>query len=552
MTKPLLIVIAFFTFCVKLKAQPTLNLADSYQISSTGSYSTKIIFNAGVPYIMHESSSKLAVNRFDINNAKWDLIGSAGYFSKREGWYTNELTSSIAFLGNELYLAYTNPNKNYKATVIKANFSKATWDTVGYPEVSNGVTSYCSLAFSGLTPYVAYFDGRSFEAGGILKKLNASGISWENVGGSFDPSNEAYDISLHFNSGTPYVAYITGDGFSGAVKKLNAAGTGWELVGSAFFTPGTFESKSLAFEFLGSIPYVAFKDNTNSGKITVKRLNELNNTWEVVGNSAFSAGAATSISLIFNGNIPYVCFSDGGNNNKATLMRLNAAGTAWETIGTAGFSANAINSTSMAVYNSDLYVSYSGSDGVFLKKFSSSVLPIHLANYSAKVEGSYVKLNWNTVFERNNSYFIIERSLDGENYKILNTIPGKGDSDANQKYNLTDFSPLVGNNYYRLSQVDSDGKVTILGIKEATISSLSNNSFSVHPNPIKENEITITGLTGNHIVRIIDLKASIVFTGSITFNLQKATVHLAKKLPAGIFLLEVDGKWREKIVVVED
>ena len=54
----------------------------------------------------------------------------------------------------------------------------------------------------------------------------------------------------------------------------------------------------------------------------------------------------------------------------------------------------------------------------------------------------------------------IERSIDGRQFQEIGKVNGAGTTDEIQNYSFTDRSPLPGTNYYRLLQVDFDGKTT--------------------------------------------------------------------------------------------
>src|SRR6185369_13902085 len=70
-----------------------------------------------------------------------------------------------------------------------------------------------------------------------------------------------------------------------------------------------------------------------------------------------------------------------------------------------------------------------------------------------------VRLDWTTASEINNSYFTIERSLDGIAYEEIGRVEGAGNSTYDISYNYTDQSPSAhATIYYRLKQTDFDGK----------------------------------------------------------------------------------------------
>ncbi len=84
-------------------------------------------------------------------------------------------------------------------------------------------------------------------------------------------------------------------------------------------------------------------------------------------------------------------------------------------------------------------------------------LPVTLKIFSGEIKNNGIELKWITASEINNDYFSIERSPDGFNYSEIGRVQGAGNSTTENTYLLVDPSPLVGNNYYKLSQLDFDG-----------------------------------------------------------------------------------------------
>ena len=110
-----------------------------------------------------------------------------------------------------------------------------------------------------------------------------------------------------------------------------AQAAGWEQVGNAGFSNWSLYDGFMAFHPTSHEPYVAFSDSSNSGKVTVMRLN--GSTWETVGAAGFSDVAAQQVSaLVFNPstNEPYVLYQQ--SDQKIYVKRFN--GTSWVTAGT--------------------------------------------------------------------------------------------------------------------------------------------------------------------------------------------------------------------------
>jgi hypothetical protein len=119
------------------------------------------------------------------------------------------------------------------------------------------------------------------------------------------------------------------------------------------------------------------------------------------------------------------------------------------------------------------------------------VAPVTLTSFTARNKGNGISLDWSTAQELNNNYFQIERSADGNTgWSVVATINGAGNSQVVNNYNAFDASPLSGINYYRLKQVDNDGKavysktVTIkIGLQKTAVSVIANpfyNTLSVN------------------------------------------------------------------------
>jgi hypothetical protein len=97
-------------------------------------------------------------------------------------------------------------------------------------------------------------------------------------------------------------------------------------------------------------------------------------------------------------------------------------------------------------------------------------LPIELVSFEAKPTiYNTVDLTWVTASELNNDFFTIERSIDGLNWEIVDTLSGAGTTNQENNYKLTDKRPHFGLSYYRLKQTDFDGTTEIFYPKSVFI-----------------------------------------------------------------------------------
>ncbi len=120
---------------------------------------------------------------------------------------------------------------------------------------------------------------------------------------------------------------------------------------------------------------------------------------------------------------------------------------------------------------------------------SCNALPVSLINFAGIKEGAINRLSWTTTTETNNAGFSIERSADGRNFSTLSYVASKaenGNSTNTINYSFNDVRTLSGNNYYRLKQVDKDGRATyssIVLIKGDKVRAIM--ITGLYPNPAK-------------------------------------------------------------------
>lgn len=90
-------------------------------------------------------------------------------------------------------------------------------------------------------------------------------------------------------------------------------------------------------------------------------------------------------------------------------------------------------------------------------------LPVELISFDVQAEENLNLLEWSTLSETNAAYYSVQRSEDGINWNELDQIPAAGNSSVRQDYMYRDYFHTKSVNYYRLIQVDFDGKKEDLG-----------------------------------------------------------------------------------------
>ena len=91
----------------------------------------------------------------------------------------------------------------------------------------------------------------------------------------------------------------------------------------------------------------------------------------------------------------------------------------------------------------------------------ASTVPVELISYSVTAVSNDVNIQWATATETNASHFIIERKLsDGEWFETGN-VRAAGTSTTTKNYDFVDKNVAAGKYFYRLKQVDFDGRFQI-------------------------------------------------------------------------------------------
>jgi|GEM_PF-358107 len=121
-------------------------------------------------------------------------------------------------------------------------------------------------------------------------------------------------------------------------------------------------------------------------------------------------------------------------------------------------------------------------DQGFVTKYCNVVLPVELLRFTAKLTPTGdVITEWATATEKDNDYFLVERSEDGKHFETIGRVKGAGNSNQVLSYSFIDENPLTGANYYRLVQVDYDGASNTSQVVLVSITSLY--QITISPNP---------------------------------------------------------------------
>lgn len=118
--------------------------------------------------------------------------------------------------------------------------------------------------------------------------------------------------------------------------------------------------------------------------------------------------------------------------------------------------------------------------------YCNPALPVQFQGFYGDAREEYNQLTWHTSMELNNSHFIIERSMDGQQFSAIGEIDGNGTTNGLSTYTFED-DEIIPVAYYRLKQVDFDGKSDYSNV--IVVNRHDHDAFVIFPNPAHQGEI---------------------------------------------------------------
>ena len=256
-------------------------------------------------------------------------------------------------------------------------------------------------------------------------------------------------------------------------------------------------------------------------------------------------------------------YSSGQTNNMSTnpanyvVLKRHDSNNSWAALGVADLTAQSVNSNRIKVKSTGLTDFSNFGTG----QPSGGALPIQLLNFNVKPNGNVVNISWSTAVEKNNDYFTIERSNDGNTFKEIEKIKGAGNSNSVLNYRTTDAHPLPGTSYYRLKQTDFNGTFTYSPVRmvnrdvKSAIEKETIGIISVSPNPFSNLFSVNYNLetAGEVQVMLTSINGQIMFTEKIHADAGENyyDYQMDKNIPPGSYFLSLncgDKKVTRKLI----
>ncbi len=414
----------------------------------------------------------------------------------------------------------------------------------------------------------------AFVPGSGVGTVTFNGSTAQSVGGSFSTSfnnltiNNSSATGLTLNQPIFVAKALTlTDGFvyTTSTNLLTVRHNGTASSGSAAsYVAGPMKKVGTA----SFIFPIGTSDGVKWARIGMNAVSGYDVTTEFTADYSFT-GASNNTLLEMNGGLDHVSYAEVWNlartldpsNNASARVALyyeDAAGSGilsptdtrvahyssvsskWENMGGSGASpiTSTVTFTSFSPITFGSTVSY-----------GSNPLPVELVSFEATVtENKKVALTWQTATELNNDYFVVEKSLNAIDFDEVSIVESKalnGNSNSTLNYSLVDSEPYLGASYYRLKQVDFNGDFNYSSIVSVSLTSDSEISFSIYPNPIEGSAVNISfGGAKNQefLVKIMDLhgkklvskEISVMETGNTTYK-----ITLPEDLVSGMYFVSL-------------
>jgi len=281
-------------------------------------------------------------------------------------------------------------------------------------------------------------------------------------------------------------------------------------------------------------------------------------TVDGVGNGQASNGYGGLRHLTTPNGNKFLIFAGGNNSNAGTRMKTLEVGNEADVktfgldslyTGAVVYNTNA-NGTGDASYkmeaNGEYTVFYlSTNNGIQATKTGLTILPVTLAKFDAAILNNTTRLNWLTAAENNNRGFDIERSANGTDFTKIGFVASKapdGNSKLPLQYQFDDKNMSAGKQFYRLKQIDKDGKITLSDVRWVEKGNHAGFAATLRSNPITEQvSVRINSLEkGNVMITLVNASGAVLISANRDLESGENLVNLpANNLPKGVYFVTV-------------
>lgn len=168
-----------------------------------------------------------------------------------------------------------------------------------------------------------------------------------------------------------------------------------------------------------------------------------------------------------------------------------------------------------------------------------STLPVSFLYAKAEVTGRDVLVSWATGFEQNANRFEVEYSTNGHSFNAVGSVKATNNS-SGSSYRFRHVQVPAGAAYYRIRQVDNDGKATYSKIM-LLVTGQNESQPMLFPNPVRD-VVNVTWPASTSVARIVLLSADGRQIKVVTISKdQRAAIVPVTELKSGNYFLRLDA-----------
>jgi hypothetical protein len=130
-----------------------------------------------------------------------------------------------------------------------------------------------------------------------------------------------------------------------------------------------------------------------------------------------------------------------------------------------------------------------GDVDIFRMNSLSCLLPVTFSYINAVNTNQGINILWQTLLEKDNSLFEVEHSSDGINFEKIGVVNSKKSFSSVSDYSFLHRKPVSGINFYRVKQVDIDGRSEYTKVVQATVKAGTGKGLTIFPNPVSANDL---------------------------------------------------------------
>jgi hypothetical protein len=158
-----------------------------------------------------------------------------------------------------------------------------------------------------------------------------------------------------------------------------------------------------------------------------------------------------------------------------------------------------------------------------------TVLPVRWIGLQVRANNkNQVFVNWQVADEVNNKGYHVEMSYDGQYWMDLGYIPAKTPTNTEVAYDFTFLKKMTGLTYFRIKQLDIDGKFGYSWVKKLDMDA-QDDPF-IWPNPVS-NAFNIMSKDSNAKIQVLNLGGKVAMTIPLKTGVNRVDVsNLAKSI----------------------